>query len=123
MPAMKRGEMDVPMIQQRHRVFAAEREWEQFHTPKNLAMALSVEAAVARTLPVAESGGVRVPRWQRIDLIGKELADVLIYSLRLADVVGVDVGAPVDDTEGTRQQKDRSEDRPFAVHPTWGPLT
>jgi NTP pyrophosphatase (non-canonical NTP hydrolase) len=74
------------------RQFAADRDWDQFHSPKNLAAALSVEAAEllerfqwltedeSRNLPPAALAKVR-----------EELADVLNYLVRLADKLDVDL--------------------------------
>lgn len=80
------------------RAFAAARDWEQFHSPKNLTMALAVETAEliehfqwlteeqSRTLDAAARDAVRL-----------EIADVLIYLVRLADLVGVDLLAAARD--------------------------
>jgi dCTP diphosphatase len=74
------------------REFAAERDWDQFHSPKNLAMALSVEAAELlehfQWLKEEESG--RLPHDKQIQ-VRHELADVLIYLVRLADKLNVDL--------------------------------
>lgn len=74
------------------RAFAAAREWEPFHTPKNLAMALIVEAA-----ELVEHFQWRTPE-QSADLdaktrdeVGQEIADILIYLTRLADVLDIDL--------------------------------
>lgn len=76
------------------RRFAAERDWEQFHSPKNLASALAVEAAEllepfqwlteeqSRHLDEAQRAAVR-----------HELADVLLYLLQLADKLQIDLAA------------------------------
>lgn len=78
------------------RRFAAERDWERFHSPKNLAMALAVEAAELleqfQWLTEAES---RAPVPDRRGRIEDELADVLIYLVRLADRLEVDLPAAV----------------------------
>jgi dCTP diphosphatase len=78
------------------RRFAAERDWERFHSPKNLAMALAVEAAELleqfQWLTDAESG---TPASDRRGRIEDELADVLIYLVRLADRLDVDLPAAV----------------------------
>lgn len=83
-------------IRERLAAFAQERDWDQFHTPKNLAMALSVEVAELvehyQWLPTgadtelddAKRSGIR-----------HELADVLMYLVRLADKSGVDLHAAV----------------------------
>jgi len=76
----------------RVRQFAAERDWEQFHTPKNLAMALVAEAgelaAEFQWLTAAQSAA---PDAQRMERIRAESADVLIYLVRLADELGFDL--------------------------------
>ncbi|AOU99337.1 nucleotide pyrophosphohydrolase [Acidihalobacter yilgarnensis] len=75
-------------------VFARERDWETFHTPKNLAMALSVEAAELlecfQWLTPEESAAPDAKRRQDIE---HEMADVLLYLIRLADRLGVDLYA------------------------------
>ena len=80
------------------REFAAERDWEQFHSPKNLAMALTVEAAELleqfQWLTQAESEAPSAERRARIEA---ELADVLIYLVRLADRLDVDLPAVVNE--------------------------
>lgn len=80
------------------RVFAEARAWERFHTPKNLAMAIAGEAgelvAEFRWLTPEESGGDRLsPDHRRA--IEFEMADVLIFLLRLGDVLEVDLAAVV----------------------------
>jgi len=74
------------------RRFAAERDWDQFHSPKNLAMALSVEAAELlehfQWLSDAESSALNPETRAKIS---EELADVLLYLVRLADKVDVDL--------------------------------
>ncbi len=85
-------------LQQRLAAFAAARDWEQFHSPKNLAMALSVEAAEVveefQWLTDEQSNALDAERRERVRL---ELADVFIYLLRLADRVDVDLMRAVDD--------------------------
>jgi dCTP diphosphatase len=76
----------------RVRQFAAERDWEQFHTPKNLAMALVAEAgelaAEFQWLTAAQSAA---PEAVQLDRIRAESADVLIYLVRLSDKLGFDL--------------------------------
>lgn len=76
------------------RRFAVARDWAQFHLPKNLAMALSVEAAELlepfRWLPEAESAALAPVRCLRI---GEQMADVLRYRICLADRLNVDLAA------------------------------
>jgi len=93
-------------LQQRLAAFAAARDWEQFHSPKNLAMALSVEAAELveefQWLTEAESNALDVERRERVRL---ELADVFIYLLRLADRLDVDLMRAADDKIALNERK------------------
>jgi dCTP diphosphatase len=99
-------------LQQRIREFARERDWEQFHTSKNLAMALSGEVGelveIFQWLTADEAG--RVMDGPRAEDVEDELADVFIYLLRMADVLGVDLA------EATRAKLERNEDRYPAPH-------
>jgi len=73
------------------RNFAHRRDWDQFHSPKNLAMALSVEVAEIvehfQWLTQAESNNIDVAKLAEIK---EEIADVMIYLTRLADRLGID---------------------------------
>ena len=73
------------------RNFAQKRDWDQFHSPKNLAMALSVEVAELvehfQWLTQAESDNLDPAKLAEIK---EEIADVLIYLTRLADQLGID---------------------------------
>ncbi|MFP4150320.1 MAG: nucleotide pyrophosphohydrolase [Nitriliruptoraceae bacterium] len=77
----------------RLRGFARERDWEQFHTPKNLAMALAGE--VGELLEIFQwltpEQAAAVMDSARADDVRDELADVAIYLVRLADLLGVDL--------------------------------
>ena len=85
-------------LQQRVAAFAAARDWEPFHSPKNLAMALSVEAAELveefQWLTEEQSRALDAERRERVRL---ELADVFIYLLRIADKLGVDLVTAAND--------------------------
>ena len=80
------------------REFADARDWQKFHTPKNLAMAIAGEAgelaAEFQWLTPEESMETSLSRDQR-KAIELEIADVQIYLLRLADVLNVDIPAVV----------------------------
>ena len=86
----------LPALRERLRVFADERDWGRFHTPKNLASALSVEAAelleIFQWLTSEESMAVMSGEAMS-DAVLDEMADVLIYLVRLADVLDVDLVA------------------------------
>ncbi len=74
------------------RRFADERDWDQFHAPKNLAMALSVEAAelLEHFQWLGEDESRTLPP-ETLAKVGEEMADVLLYLVRLADKLGVDL--------------------------------
>ena len=86
--------MDIPALQQRLRRFAAERDWQPYQTPKNLAMAMTVEAAelleIFQWLTPKQS--LQLDEDQRRHL-GEELSDVLLYLVQIADHAGVDLEA------------------------------
>jgi NTP pyrophosphatase (non-canonical NTP hydrolase) len=85
---------EIGELSLRLREFAAVRDWEQFHTPKNLAMALAGEVgellAELQWLTPAESATVMADP-EAGARVRAELADVFIYLTRLADVLGVDL--------------------------------
>lgn len=100
--------------------FAKDREWMQFHSPKNLASALVVEAGELlehfQWLTEAQS---RALSPEKRDAVGAEVADVLLYLIQLADALGVDPIAaaqsklklnelkyPVDRARGTSKKYD-----------------
>ena len=76
------------------RAFAAERDWDQFHSPRNLATALAVEAAELlepfQWLTEAQSRSLPPDTRAAVE---EELADVLLYLVRLADKLDVDLAA------------------------------
>jgi len=89
---MVASDKELLKLRDRLRVFAADRNWDQFHTPKNLAMAL-----------IAEAGELVEPfQWlteeqckhldsKQLHLVQDEVADVFIYLIRLADKLGIDL--------------------------------
>jgi NTP pyrophosphatase (non-canonical NTP hydrolase) len=76
------------------RTFAAERAWEQFHTPKNLACALSVEASelLEHFQWLTEAQSQSLPADKRAE-VAAEAADVFLYLLQLCDKLGIDLVA------------------------------
>ena len=93
-------------LQQRVAAFAAARDWEPFHSPKNLAMALSVEAAELveefQWLTEEQSRALDAERRERVRL---ELADVFIYLLRIADKLDVDLVTAANDKIALNEKK------------------
>lgn len=83
---------DLNELRERLREFAQARDWEQFHTPKNLAMALVAEAAEVvehfQWLTPGESGQLDPDKRGAVAL---ELADVLLYLVMLADRLDIDL--------------------------------
>jgi len=83
---------DLDALRLRIRVFAAEREWQPYHTPKNLAMALIVEAAELveqfQWLTPEQSSALSN---EQLEAVRHEVADVLIYLTRLADLLDIDL--------------------------------
>ncbi|MER7519739.1 nucleotide pyrophosphohydrolase [Streptomyces sp. NPDC126499] len=86
-------ELDVPGLQRRLADFAAAREWQPYHTPKNLAAALSVEAAelleIFQWLTPEEAGRVMADP-EQAHRVTDEVADVLAYLLQFCGVLGID---------------------------------
>ena len=103
------------------RQFVEERDWEQFHTPKNLAMALTVEAAELQEIFqwLSEADSRNLPADAR-GAVADELADVFIYTLRMSQVLKIDLleaataklaknreKYPVDKARGSMRKYDR----------------
>ena len=90
------------------RNFATKRDWEKFHTPKNLAMAIAGEAgelvAEFQWLTPEESNRSELSS-EKLRDIRLEMADVQIYILRLADVLGIDI------TEAVREKMELNQAR------------
>lgn len=78
------------------RSFAAEREWDQFHTPKNLATSIAVEASELLELfqwSRGQKGWDEVTDSSIRSKVEEELADILLYVIRFADKAGIDLQA------------------------------
>ncbi len=86
--------------------FAKERDWEQFHTPKNLAMALTVEAAELlehfQWLTAEESAELSAAKKGEVQ---DELGDLLIYAVRLADRLNIDI------IDAAHRKHDKNKDK------------
>ena len=91
--------MDIPKIQARLKEFASERDWDQYHSPKNLSMALSVEASelmeIFQWVGAEESRKV-VDHPDKLGQVEAEIADICIYAIRLAGVIGIDLETAID---------------------------
>lgn len=82
---------DLTSLRDALREFCKARDWHQYHTPKNLVMALSVEAAelVEHFQWATAEESTHLSPQKRLD-VADEIADVLIYLVELADVTGID---------------------------------
>ena len=100
--------MDLPKIQARLKEFALERDWDQYHSPKNLSMALSVEASelmeIFQWVGAEESRKV-VDHPDKLGQVEAEIADICIYAIRLADVIGIDLETAIDQKIGQNIEK------------------
>ena len=86
--------MEVQKLIDRLRDFAAERAWEQFHSPKNLSMALAAEAGelleIFQWLTEEESRNLATQA-DELQRVREEVGDVAIYLIRLCDQLGIDL--------------------------------
>jgi NTP pyrophosphatase (non-canonical NTP hydrolase) len=98
--------LDISALQEALRRFASERDWEQFHSPKNLAMALSAETSdlveIFQWLTEAQSADLDAAARAAV---AEEIADVQIYLARLADRLAIDIPRAVDDKMALNARK------------------
>lgn len=99
---------DLVEIREALRQFARERDWDQFHTPRNMILALAGEvgelAASVQWIPDAEiDEAVRVEPLR--SAFADELADCLAYLVQIADRVGIDLGEAFDEKIGKNARK------------------
>lgn len=91
--------MNIEDLQKRLRQFALERNWQPYQTPKNLAMAMVVEAAelveIFQWLTPEQSQQLQADPLKHQHL-GEEIADVMLYLLQIADHSGIDINAAVE---------------------------
>lgn len=88
---------DLESVRNRLREFAAVRDWDQFHSPKNLAMALSVEASeLVECFQWLTEEQSRSLNAEQLAAVTDEIADVQLYLIRLADKVGVDIATAIE---------------------------
>ena len=90
-PTAGREGFSLEDLRETIRMFIEERDWEQFHSPKNLAMALSVEVAeiVEHFQWLTEEQSRKLPP-EKLAEVREEIGDVMIYLTELADKLGVD---------------------------------
>ena len=99
MPALADATTTIAVLKDHVLAFTRDRDWEQFHSPKNLSMALAAEAGeLMEHFLWADSAGSQercreTARRQRIE---EEIADVVIYALEFANVTGIDLAAAIE---------------------------
>ena len=86
--------IDLGKIKQTMREFAKERDWEQFHSPKNIATALSVETAelleIFQWMPENDSREI-MKNGDQAKKVREEMADIFYYLIRLSDILEIDL--------------------------------
>lgn len=89
--------MDITALQKRLAAFAAERDWQPYHSPKNLAMALAAESGELLELFqwLTEQQSRQLTDDQRV-AVEQELADILLYLVRLADELRIELDVAVE---------------------------
>lgn len=89
---------ELEQLRLKLREFAAERDWDQFHSPKNLAMALSVKASeLVECFQWLTEEQSRSLSAQQLAAVTDEIADIQLYLIRLADKLDVDIRNAVSD--------------------------
>ena len=100
--------MDIKEIHRRLAEFARARDWDQFHSPKNLSMALAAEAGelleIFRWLTEQESKEISNSR-ETIAAAKEEIADIFIFLARLADKLGIDIEKAVLEKIAVNEEK------------------
>jgi len=79
--------------------FVDERDWQQFHSPKNISMALAIEAAELMEhfqWITIDASRQLVNESEKLAAVAEELADVLSYSLAMANSLGIDLAATIE---------------------------
>ena len=98
----------IQEIKDRVLAFARERDWEQFHSPKNLSMAISAEAAelMEHFLWQEPEGSREQMRAERLrSKVEEELADIFIFAIEFANVTGIDIAAIIESKMQVNAQK------------------
>ena len=100
--------MDLTAIQEKLATFAAERNWDQFHSPKNLSMALAAEAAELLEIfqwMTEEQSRALPESAEETEMASQEIADVFIYLVRLADKLNIDIEKSVLDKISVNEKR------------------
>ncbi|KAG5588669.1 hypothetical protein H5410_049103 [Solanum commersonii] len=93
-----KGVVSLEELKKKMADFAKEREWDQFHTPRNLLLAMVGEVGELSEIFQWKGEVPRgLPDWEEKEKqhLGEELSDVLLYLVRLSDICGIDLGNAV----------------------------
>jgi dCTP diphosphatase len=105
---MTDSETTISQLRQLVNAFVDRRDWHQFHSPKNLAMSISIEAAELmehfQWLDLDQSRAVAHDS-EKLTAVGEELADVVCYALAMANELGLDLSTTVRDKIVKNEQK------------------
>ncbi|PKA52093.1 hypothetical protein AXF42_Ash014030 [Apostasia shenzhenica] len=91
----KEEDVGLKELSKRLELFAKERDWEQYHSPRNLLLAMVGEVGeLSEIFMWRGEVGRGLPNWKESEKehLGEELSDVLLYLIRLADICGIDLG-------------------------------
>lgn len=107
----------VEALKEEMRQFVAERDWQQFHSPKNLSMSIAIEAAEL----MEHFQWLTQPQSRELDgdsikMVGEELADVLCYSLAMANQLELDITQTI----RAKMEKNRSKYPADKFHGRYG---
>lgn len=96
---MKTEILDIEKLKNKIATFAKERDWEQFHNPKNLCMALSVEAAelmeIFQWLTPEQANNIHNDE-KKCTMARDELADIMLYTIRMAHILEIDIPSAIE---------------------------
>ena len=102
------ADQDVTIAELKAQVsqFVSDREWQKFHSPKNLSMSLAIEAAeLMEHFQWIETAESRVPEDEKLVEIQEELSDVLCYALAIANELDIDVSEAMRDKMVKNERK------------------
>lgn len=99
----------ISELKKQVRKFIDERDWHKYHTPKNLAMSISIESAelmeIFQWLTPEESMALKEHRGKKFEQVKEEIADIMAYCLSLANVLDIDITrAALDKFEKNRRK-------------------
>ena len=89
--------LDIELLKEKISLFAKERDWEKFHTPKNLSCALSVEAGeLLEEFQWMNEEEQKNLSKEKLNAISEELSDILTYAIRIAGVLNINLSESIE---------------------------